>query len=57
MADCSQWLTFAASANTTADYFDVPQNTIDWLSTAFLFAFAAFIPYVPFALTPSHPIG
>ncbi|KAE9971001.1 hypothetical protein EG328_005928 [Venturia inaequalis] len=38
------WLTFSASSKTCAQYFNVNETAINWLSTAFLFAFAAISP-------------
>lgn len=38
------WLTFAAVSSTSADFFRVSEAAISWLSTAFLFAFAAVAP-------------
>ena len=35
----TQWLTFSAISDTSATYFRVSQNAINWLSTGFLFAF------------------
>lgn len=39
-----QWLTFAASSDTTATYFSTTQSNVNWLSTGFLFAFVAISP-------------
>ena len=39
-----QWLTFSAVSSTSADYFGVSENAVNWLSTGFLFAFVAISP-------------
>lgn len=44
------WLTFAAISRTAANFFDVPQSSINWLSTAFQFAFVVISPLVIWAL-------
>ena len=44
------WLTFAAVSSTAAEFFNVSQAAIDWLSTAFLFAFLPVGPIVIYAL-------
>lgn len=41
---CLQWLTFSAVSTTAAQYFDVSESAINWLSTGFLFAFVAAMP-------------
>ncbi|EFQ35835.1 major facilitator superfamily transporter [Colletotrichum graminicola] len=38
------WLTFAPVASIAADYYDVSESAINWLSTAFLFSFVAIFP-------------
>ncbi|KAK1590106.1 major facilitator superfamily transporter [Colletotrichum navitas] len=38
------WLTFAPVASIAADYYDVSESAINWLSTAFLFSFVAVFP-------------
>ncbi|TEA18962.1 MFS-type transporter EF102 [Colletotrichum sidae] len=38
------WLTFAPVASSAAAYYSVPSTSINWLSTAFLFAFVAIFP-------------
>ena len=40
------WLTFAAVSSTSATYFGVPETSINWLSTGFLFAFIVVSPLV-----------
>ncbi|EOD50176.1 putative cell surface receptor mfs transporter protein [Neofusicoccum parvum UCRNP2] len=40
------WLTFAAVSSDSAEYFRVSESTINWLSTAFLFAFVFISPVV-----------
>lgn len=40
------WLTFSAVSTTASDYFSVPESTINWLSTGFLFAFVVVSPCV-----------
>jgi hypothetical protein len=42
--DDKQWLSFSAVSKTSAQYFKVTENTINWLSTGFLFAFAVAAP-------------
>jgi len=44
------WLTFAAVSGTSASFFDVSEATINWLSTAFLFAFVPVSPLVIWTL-------
>lgn len=48
------WLTFAASSATSARYFAVSQADINWLSTAFLFAF---VPVAPLVIWTLHRHG
>ncbi|TKW49294.1 Major facilitator superfamily domain-containing protein 7 [Colletotrichum tanaceti] len=38
------WLTFAPVASNAAAYYNVSESAINWLSTAFLFAFVAIFP-------------
>jgi FLVCR family MFS transporter 7 len=45
------WLTFAPVARDSAAYYNVPESTINWISTAF---FLAFIPAFPFAIWALH---
>jgi MFS family permease len=49
------WLTFAALSSTAADYFDVSETAINWLSTAFLFAFAVSAPATIWVLNHHGP--
>ncbi|KAK4643435.1 hypothetical protein QC761_408180 [Podospora bellae-mahoneyi] len=44
------WLTFSPVASHAARYFSTDENTINWLSTAFLFAFTAITPLVIYVL-------
>jgi MFS transporter, FLVCR family, MFS-domain-containing protein 7 len=39
-----QWLTFSAVSATSADYFGVSEDAVNWLSTGFLFAFCVVAP-------------
>ncbi|KAF2003716.1 MFS general substrate transporter [Amniculicola lignicola CBS 123094] len=45
-----QWLTFAPVSTKAADYFDVSETAINWLSTAFLFSFIVASPVVIWSL-------
>ncbi|KAF4458259.1 hypothetical protein FALBO_15012 [Fusarium albosuccineum] len=38
------WMTFAPVASDAATYYDVPESTINWISTAFFLAFVAVFP-------------
>ncbi|KAF4855737.1 MFS-type transporter EF102 [Colletotrichum siamense] len=38
------WLTFGPVASTAATYYNVSESAINWLSTAFMFAFVAIFP-------------
>ncbi|KAF2089363.1 MFS general substrate transporter [Saccharata proteae CBS 121410] len=38
------WLTFSAVSTSAAEYFNTTEGTINWLSTAFLFAFVVISP-------------
>ncbi|KAJ9635218.1 hypothetical protein H2199_008704 [Coniosporium tulheliwenetii] len=44
------WLTFSAVSTTSAEYFNVSESAINWLSTAFLFAFVVISPAVIWTL-------
>ncbi|KAF2733462.1 MFS general substrate transporter [Polyplosphaeria fusca] len=44
------WLTFAPVSTTAAEYFDVSETAINWLSTAFLFSFVAISPVTMWTL-------
>ncbi|WPG97571.1 Hypothetical protein R9X50_00034800 [Acrodontium crateriforme] len=50
-----EWLTFAAVSNTASQYFQVSESAINWLSTAFLFAFVAVSPLVMWTLNRGGP--
>lgn len=53
------WLTFAAVSTTTSHFFGVDVSTINWLSTAFLFAFVPASPVTIWTLNklgPKHSI-
>ena len=49
------WLTFAAVSGTSASFFDVSEGAINWLSTAFFFAFIPMVPPVIWTLNRSGP--
>ncbi|KAH8697618.1 putative cell surface receptor/MFS transporter [Talaromyces proteolyticus] len=49
------WLTFSSISSTSAEYFNVTESTINWLSTAFLFAFCAATPVVMYMLNKGGP--
>lgn len=49
------WLTFAAVSNLAADYFHVSESAINWLSTAFLFAFLLSSPFTIWVLNKRGP--
>ncbi|KAF7186752.1 MFS-type transporter [Pseudocercospora fuligena] len=49
------WLTFAAVSETSSEYFRVSESAINWLSTGFLFAFAAAAPAVIWVLNHHGP--
>ncbi|KAF2841922.1 cell surface receptor/MFS transporter [Patellaria atrata CBS 101060] len=40
------WLTFSAVSKTTSEYFEVSETAVNWLSTAFMFAFVTVSPLV-----------
>ncbi|KAI5199142.1 MFS general substrate transporter [Aureobasidium subglaciale] len=44
------WLTFSAVSSTAAQFFQVSESAINWLSTGFLFAFVAVTPFTIWAL-------
>ncbi|KAK4457830.1 major facilitator superfamily domain-containing protein [Cladorrhinum samala] len=52
------WLTFSPVANHAAVYFNTTDTTVNWLSTAFLFAFSFITPVVIYVLHlgPKHSI-
>lgn len=49
------WLTFAAASTTSANFFNVSEDSINWLSTGFLFAFVAVSPLVLWTLNKGGP--
>ncbi|KAL8850796.1 MAG: hypothetical protein Q9221_004294 [Calogaya cf. arnoldii] len=49
------WLSFSPVANTAAEYFSTTSSTINWLSTAFLFAFVVAAPFTIYALHKGGP--
>ncbi|KAK5745471.1 hypothetical protein LTR17_001341 [Elasticomyces elasticus] len=49
------WLTFASLSTTSAAYFGVSSASINWLSTAFLFAFIPMAPLVILTLNKGGP--
>ncbi|MCJ1314557.1 hypothetical protein MMC25_008239 [Agyrium rufum] len=49
------WLTYAPIANSTAAFFSVPTTSVNWLSTAFLFAFLIASPATLYILSRSGP--
>lgn len=49
------WLTFAAVSGTAASFFNVTEGAINWLSTAFFFAFLPMVPAVIWTLNRSGP--
>ncbi|KAG9962672.1 MFS general substrate transporter, partial [Aureobasidium melanogenum] len=44
------WLTFSAVSSTSAQFFNVSESAINWLSTGFLFAFIIASPFTIWAL-------
>ncbi|KAL6717581.1 hypothetical protein ACLMJK_005496 [Lecanora helva] len=49
------WLSYAAVANTAADFFSTDSSTINWLSTSSLFAFVAASPATLWTLHKGGP--
>ncbi|KAL3457574.1 major facilitator superfamily domain-containing protein [Aspergillus heterothallicus] len=49
------WLTFSAVSTTAAEYYDVSESAINWLSTGYLFAFCVASPAVIFTLNKGGP--
>ncbi|KAJ6089781.1 hypothetical protein N7467_004997 [Penicillium canescens] len=49
------WLTFSSISTTAAEYFDVSESAINWMSTAFLFAFCVVSPLVIWILNKGGP--
>jgi cyanate permease len=54
-ADIPQWISFSPVANTAATFFDTTPSIVNWLSTAFLFAFAVASPAVLYVLSRHGP--
>ena len=50
-----QWLSYASVANTAATFYNTTPTIINWLSTAFLFAFLVAAPGTIYALSSSGP--
>ncbi|KAI9761497.1 MAG: ubiquinol--cytochrome-c reductase subunit 6 [Chaenotheca gracillima] len=53
------WLSFSAVSTTSAQYFNVSESAINWLSTSFLFSFCVIAPLVIYTLNrggPKHAI-
>ena len=50
-----QWLTYSPVANTAADFFQTSPSVINWLSTAFLFAFVVATPMTIYSLHKGGP--
>ncbi|GAM87894.1 hypothetical protein ANO11243_059220 [Dothideomycetidae sp. 11243] len=49
------WLTFSAASKTSAQFFDVSEADINWLSTGFMFAFLVSCPGVIWVLNRYPP--
>ncbi|KAF2153907.1 major facilitator superfamily domain-containing protein 7-b [Myriangium duriaei CBS 260.36] len=49
------WLTFSAASKTSAQFFDVSEAAINWLSTGFMFAFLISCPAVIWVLNRYPP--
>ncbi|MCJ1387112.1 hypothetical protein MMC17_010241 [Xylographa soralifera] len=49
------WLSYASVANTAATFYQTTPTIINWLSTAFLFAFLVATPFTLYALHKSGP--
>ncbi|BDD58394.1 hypothetical protein MAP00_003676 [Monascus purpureus] len=49
------WLTFSAISTTTAEYFRVSESAVNWMSTAYLFAFCLASPLVILTLNKGGP--
>lgn len=49
------WLTYAPVSTTASQFFDVRVSTINWLSTAFLFAFVVATPATIYILNRGGP--
>ncbi|KAJ5322418.1 Major facilitator superfamily domain general substrate transporter [Penicillium brevicompactum] len=49
------WLTFSSISTTAAEYFNVSESAINWMSTGYLFAFCAVSPLVIWILNKGGP--
>lgn len=49
------WLSFSANSTTTSQYYNVTPSIINWLSTAFLFAFCVATPLAIYTLHHGGP--
>ncbi|KAJ5665910.1 uncharacterized protein N7477_008358 [Penicillium maclennaniae] len=49
------WLTFSSISTTAAEYFQVSESAINWLSTGYLFAFCVASPFVIWILNKGGP--
>ncbi|KAJ5183678.1 hypothetical protein N7492_001294 [Penicillium capsulatum] len=49
------WLTFSSISTTAAQYFDVSESAINWMSTGYLFAFCVASPFVIWVLNKGGP--
>ena len=49
------WISFAPVSTSSAEYFDRSESAINWLSTAFLFAFCFATPVTIYTLNKSGP--
>ncbi|KAJ5460259.1 MFS-type transporter [Penicillium daleae] len=49
------WLTFSSISTTAAEYFNVSESAINWMSTGYLFAFCAASPFVIWVLNKGGP--
>ncbi|QIW98698.1 hypothetical protein AMS68_004216 [Peltaster fructicola] len=49
------WLTFAPVSDLSAQWFDVSESVVNWMSTAFLFAFVAMTPITLLLLNKGGP--
>ncbi|PSS13203.1 hypothetical protein M430DRAFT_105277 [Amorphotheca resinae ATCC 22711] len=49
------WLSFSANSTTVSQYYGVSESSVNWLSTAFLFAFVVVSPVVVYTLHRGGP--
>ncbi|KAJ5606098.1 hypothetical protein N7510_008879, partial [Penicillium lagena] len=49
------WLTFSSISTTAAQYFDVSESAINWMSTGYQFAFCVASPFVIWILNKGGP--